>query len=367
VTKRLFLVSILFLLITNNGCIEHTFNLSVKPEGSVDINYHAKGDPMDFDDSGHLLPDSSIWSQKNWVEKTDDGEVHHLEASFTIDIYSDLNKSLDWKRTALDTVYLRHSFNLEKHDGLFGTNWIFTGVLYSRCFSETYGDIWDYVPEECRVLEDDELMKHLSTAEIKTLEEKFAVGVIQWNIGRYVKLFDRVWQSAASRQPALQNTSETTLSIARAGWVEDMHIYLNDLDIENPNTMNLEWWDDLRPVFLGRLIDITGPGNVELFKSVSNALEREYQISKDIEDDNYRFNLELPGSPSSTNGTENEEGSFSWEFTGKELQNDDGIMIAVSFEFSVWRTIFITFIVMLTLNVVRGIVKKLLRNRQNES
>lgn len=351
-------------MLTNNGCIEHTFNLTVKPDGVTSIKYHARGDLMDFDDKGLLLPDSSIWNVKNWIEKTDDGDVHHSESVISIDNYSMLNKILDWKRTESDTVFLKHDFKIEKHDSWFGADWIFTGILYSRQFDKTYGDIWDYAPEECRVIEDDDMMKQLSTEEIKILEEKFAVGIIQWNISRYMKLFDRVWRLAIVHQPTLKDTSETVLSISRAGWAEDLHEYLNDQDIENPNTMNLEWWNDLRPLFLGRLIDLTGPGTVELFTTIGNSVEREYQISKDIEDDNYRFTLELPGNPSTTNGNEDEDGRFSWEFSGKELQNNDGILTAVSFEFSLWRTALIAFILMLLLNIIRTIVKKSLRSRK---
>ncbi|MCF7811647.1 hypothetical protein K9N50_11735 [bacterium] len=362
--KKLLVISVSIFLLTSYGCIEHTFNLTVKPDSITDIKYHARGDRMDFDDQGQLFPDSTIWEVKTWIEKTDDDEVHHYESLVTIDDYSKFSEMLNWKKTESDTVYLQHEFNILKQDSWFGTDWIFTGVLYSREFDKLYGDIWDFVPEECRIIDDDEMMKQLSTEEIKILEEKFAVGIIQWNISRYIKLFDRVWQLAEIRQPALMDTSETILSISRAGWAEDLHEYLNDQDIENPNTMNLEWWNDLRPIFLGRLIDVAGEENVELFSTIGNSLERKYQISKDIEDDNFIFNLELPGNPSSTNGKEDENGRLTWEFSGKELQNSDGIMTAVSFEFSLWRTALIAFLIMLALNIIRTFVKKSLRSRK---
>ena len=346
-------------LLLLNGCIEHTFNISIINGETVKIEYHAKGDPMDFDDEGQLMPDSLSWQVHKWTEKKDDEKEYHLEAFRSIDLSADLNSILDWKRNIHDTLYLKSDYKLEREQKIFGVTWHFRGILYSRNFKIIYGDIWDYIPSECKALEDENQKKSMSSDEIQILEDKFALGVIQWNISRYDNLFDRVWQKAAVHISGLKDTSETILSIARAGWAEDLHQYMNNLDIKNPSTLNLDWWSDLRPLFLGRLVDVTGSETADIFSRIGDSFEREYQITKDIEDDSYKFNLELPGTTSATNGSKGKEGQIKWEITGGDLQNEDKIMTLRTFELSIWRAVIAAFILILILNLIRrGIRKK---------
>ncbi|MDP8239176.1 MAG: hypothetical protein P9X24_08805 [Candidatus Hatepunaea meridiana] len=341
-----------------NSCIEHTFNISVLPESGIKVTYYAKGDPMDFDDDGQLLPDSTLWNVKTWIEEKDDENIYHVDASVTFDNYSDLDTLLNWQRNEMDTLHLDHDFSLRRVPNLFGVSWRFTGILYSRRFDEQYGDIWEFIPSECRLLEKDEELDKLPSSAIETLEEKYALGIIQWNINRFVKRFDQVWHLAAVHQTGLSDTSAITLSIARTGWEEDLHQYLNNLDVTEPAMLNLNWWSDLKPVFLGRLIDITGPEIVNLFKDISDAIEQDYQISKDIEDDVFHYIIKIPGKITSSNGSDNEKDEIIWEFAGKDLLNEDGVMIASSFELSVWRSALAAFLLILILNVIRRVLRK---------
>ena len=353
-----FVCGLIMLLSAISGCIEHTFNISVLPEGGVDIVYHAEGDIMDFNDEGQLMPDSTVWNLRIWDEKRDDKEVHHVEAVLHLDNLSDMDTILNWQQSPDDTLHLRNNFTLKRIHRLFGVTYQFTGILYSRRFNATYGDVWNYVPSECQLLEDQEKMDVLSSTEIEILEEKFALGVIQWNIARFTNRFDKVWKLASAHQPNLTDTSETILSIARAGWVEDLHQYMNNLDIERAATLNLNWWTDLRPVFLGRLIDITGPNSADLFGRIGDSIEREYQISKDVEDDIYRFVVDLPGRKSSHNGEVHDNGKIAWEFSGKGLLNEDGIMTAKSFEISIMRTVMAALLVVIIFSLVRRLIRR---------
>jgi len=350
------------------GCIEHTFNLTVFPEAEIEIVYNASGDVMDFKDDGQLMPDSTIWDLRTWTEKRNDETVHNVEARLRLADPLELDKQLNWQHTDEDTVHLQRSFAVEKHPNLLGAVWRFTGVMFSRDFNKIYGDIWDYVPAECKVLEDTKQMEKLTSGEIEMLEEKFSLGVIQWNIERFKKLFDRVWAAATIHIPALGDTSETVLSIARVGWMEDLHQYLNELEIGEPSVANLDWWSDLRPIFLGRLIDVTGPQTADLFGRIGDAIEHKYQISKDIEDDQYNFIVKMPGKTISSNGSPSEEGHIKWEFPGKELQNEDIIMTAKNFKLSTWRAVVLTFLIVLILNYIRRLLfRKRVRGVQNDS
>ncbi len=341
-----------------SGCLEHTYHISVLPDERVELRYKVAGDRLDFDDELQLLPDSTDWGLERSVEEHENETVHIIEGSLLIARYTQLDRALDWQLTEEDTVYLRRSVSPEKSSQLFGVAWRFHGKLHSRCFDELYGDIWDFVPSECRALDDEEQMDTMTAHEIEMLEVKFALGILQWNRSRYEHRIDRVWELVKARVPGLPDTTAITYSIVRAGWVNDLHRYLNKLDMPEPTTANLDWWSDLRPLFLGRLVDITGPGAVEVISRISDAAEREYQITKDIEDDVFCFKLHLPGRTVRTNGSSEDEGWILWEFTGKELLSQDGVMSATSFELSWWRAVLAAFAAVLILSWIRRRIRR---------
>ena len=351
-------IIILLLLVTLSGCIEHSFNIRVLHDESIDVLYLAKGDPMDFDDDRQLMPDSTVWNVRSWVEQRDEENILNYEARLTIVDLSGLNKKLDWQRTEADTLHLKRDLSIERVPAIFGVKYRFTGIISSRNFNSLYGDIWKFVPTECKVLESDDLSENLTSIETEILEEKFALGIIQWNINRYIRRFDRVWLTAVHQSPELADISETTISIGRAGWSEDLHQYLNELDIGDPSMLDLDWWSDLRPVFLGRLIDITGYEKTNIFSRIGDAIEREYQVTKDIEDDMFRFNVVLPGRIISSNGVKDENEGINWEFSGSVLQNEDGVMAAGSFVLSIWRVIAACLLLVVILGLLRRILRR---------
>jgi len=320
-----------------SGCLEHTYYITVLPDDRLQIVYEARGDRPDIEDGFDIFPDSIEWNINHSIEEKDDETVHIIHGSKIVENFSQLNQSIQWGSNPDDSVHVRRRFTIEKQIQLFGVSYVFHGQFASRRFDKTYGNIWDYIPQECRVLEDDETLAALPTDEIDLLEEKFSLGILQWNRIRYEKRFIRVWEILKSRVPDLPDTSNRTFSIGCTGWSDDLRCYMNELDIPDPNLVNLEWWSDLRPLFLGRLVDITGIEHADLIRRIANNLEKTYQISKDLEDDQYKVSISLPGRVVKSSGTKDEEGKPVWEVSGKDLMNKDAILMARTFELSIWR------------------------------
>lgn len=333
------LVSLLIASLLLAGCLEHSYRISVLPTGGVEINFDIRGDRIDLDDQNELFPDSIAWKLSRRMEDRDDETVHIISGYLILDDFSSFDSVMDWHQSEGDSVFLRRDLTLKKTTGLFGESWRFNGILHSRKFVELYEDIWDYIPEECIKLEDEDARNALTTQEVELLEDKFALGVLQWNRNRYASTFVRVWSILTNSFPVTFDTSSVTFSIAYAGWKDDLHRYLNELDIPEPTTINLDWWEELRPVFIGRLIDITGPQSAEIINRIGMAIEKEYQITKDIQDNMYNFKLNLPGKLTQTNGSVADDGTLGWEIDGKELQNGDGVMFASTFVPSTWRLV----------------------------
>ncbi len=311
---------------------------------------------MDLEDGYDLFPDSLDWNLERTIEEKDDETVHILSGIKSETGLPKLSELLNWKRNPRDTVRLQRDFTLHRESKLFGESIIFSAKFNSRNFDKRYGDIWEFVPEECQILEDDEMKSALSSEEVELLEEKFSLGVLQWNLARYEKRFVEAWDRLKDRNISMSDTSETTFSIVNAGWSDDLRMFINDLDVQDPNTTNLEWWEELRSVFLGRLIDIAGINSAELISRIADNLELEYQVAKDIDDDNFKVILILPGRITDSNGMVSENGAVAWDISGEDIKNADYVLHAECFDLNVIRISIAALISLFILRWIKALV-----------
>lgn len=355
----------LLLLLMCCGCLEHTFRIDVLPDDKVNLSYEARGDRIDLEDGYDIFPDSSKWDVTRETEEKDDETIHILRAKGIQSSYKDIGRHFDWSEPD-DSLHLEKSFIVEEKFALFGKKYLFEGILKSREFSTRYGDIWDFIPEECRVLDDEELKAQLDVEEIELLEEKFSLGILQWNLARYQDRFEKVWLEMKRRGHNLPDTSETVYSIAASGWSDELRLYMNELDVSDPNTVNLEWWEDLHQIFLGRFYDLIGVKNMEICSQIADNMEERYQITKDIENDSYKVELTLPGKISRTNGDKGENGMITWEISGQTLQNEDAVMLATSTEISTWKLVVAALIALTLLRWINRLIFSYASNKKKK-
>jgi hypothetical protein len=348
-------ITALFLL---NGCLEHAYHISVLPDNRLEAEFKLRGDRTDMEDGYDMLPDSVSWGLTRSIEEKKDETTYIVEGKRIIAKPSELTSLFYWSRQPLDSLSLKQHFRLESHWNPIGTIWRFEGRFSSREFDNTYGNMWDYIPPECRALEDKDKAESFTAAETKVLEKQFALGVIQWNRVRFERMFDRVWEIMKLRSKDLPDTSATSFSIIRTAWSDDLHRYMNSLDIPEPEMANTNWWKDLRPQFLGRFADILSTDKVITAGEVGDAIEREYQISKDIEDDQYIVKLKIPGKILKSDG-QSKDGEQVWEIKGKALLNQNVNMLAVSFQFSIWRLVLLAIILIAFIDwSIRSVIRK---------
>jgi hypothetical protein len=330
-TPFILLTATIALLFT--GCLEHRYNISVVSDRRISIDYKLSGDRADMEDGNEILPDSTTWNLTRSVEETEEKTTHIVEGRFLVSDEAELGQALNWRKSSADSLYFTPELSLESHWTLFGRVWLMDLKIESRRFIELYGDIWEYVPPECRALEDDDLLRELPESESAMLERKFGLGVIQWNRNRYERLFTRVWEKSIQKGAIFKDTTEATREMIEVAWESDIHSYLNELDVGDPQTANLLWWGDLRPLFLGRFADIADTQQLDLIGATADAIDTDYKISKDMEDDNFIFRIKLPGWILKADG-ERDGGELVWEVNGKEFMNDGVTLHAKSFSLS---------------------------------
>lgn len=331
ISDRCTVIALIALLPMLAGCLEHRYTVTALPDRSVEVVYELRGDRADIEDGHELLPDSAAWGLQRTVEESEEKTTHLISGRARCDNPEKFGPLLLWGKSPGDTIYFQPRAALTAGSVPFGTIWRFRAVLPSRCFIERYGDIWEFVPEECRALEEDDAVRGLPAGEVTLLEMKFGLGVIQWNRDRYERAFDQVWRRIRYADGLLRDSSETTLAIARAGWVADLHSFLNNLDVGEPQTANLDWWGDLRPLFLSRFVEMVGPGQIEVTGGIADAIQAEYAISKDLEDDNFHFEITFPGYVLKTNG-DRDQRRVIWEVNGKTMENEESVLTAFAFQ-----------------------------------
>lgn len=326
--RRLLYLSTALILLT--GCLEHRYFLRVGPDDRCRASYRLKGDGPDIQDGRELLPDSASWHLLRSVEESEDQTTHIIEGGIDFNHPADIERGFDWNRKPSDSVYFRPQLILTSRRVPFGSVHKFLGRLKSREFNRFYGDVWEYVPPECRILENKELKEKLSEGDQEILEKKFALGILQWNRNRYERILDETVRVFRLRGELPPDSGSIAISIVRAGWESDIHSYLNNIELGQPETANLNWWSDLRPLFLGRLLDLVGASRIIEAGVIADAFEQQYQITKDLEDDSFIFDICLPGRMMKTNGDRSGD-TLHWEASGKDFQNTDIEMVAVSF------------------------------------
>lgn len=326
------------------GCLEHRYTITALPEDKFLVEYEARGDRVDIEDGNELLPDSSLWSVKRSIEESEDETTHILNGALELSGIEALSSAMNWKKHPGDTIYFQPIFGARSSWYPFGRKTDIEIKLLSRRFDELYGDIWDFVPEECRILDNDDEMNALPAEEIKMLERKFGLGIIQWNRARYEAAFDRVWQISLERGLLIPDEGKTGFSVSRAGWVDDLHIYLNSIDVGEPQTANLVWWNDVKQSFLNRFSFLVKSGNIDEVAEIADGVEKRYIISKDSEDDRFLFNWTTPGITIKTNGIRNEQ-TIHWEVEGKDISNDDIVLTASIIQFDTAQLIGVLIII----------------------
>ncbi len=314
------------------GCLEHRYFISIRPDRSVTIDYELRGDRVDLEDGNELAPDSALWSVERSIEEGEDQTTYILKGARSLRAVEDIGPALNWQKSVRDSIYFRPEIDITAKFVPFGKVLEFSALIPSRHFIEYFDDIWVYVPEECRALENEDELKNVPADEVKMLEMKFGLGIIQWNRARYERMFDRAWQICNSQDLLLPDENQTGLNIAKAGWVDDLHSYLNSLDVGEPQTANLYWWADVRHNFIYRFSNLIEAQNIDRVGQIGEAIEKNYAISKDLEDDKFVLELTMPGFIYAVNGLR-EDRPIRWEFTGKDFSNADISLGAKAFQF----------------------------------
>lgn len=323
------------LLLLNSGCLERHYQYKMNLDGSCDFTYQARGDSADIYDPVGSYPEAPFFKIKTWSETDTAGKVTQVleaNASYTAD---SIPATLGLREVPWTSILLQHPARFNRKAFFFFNTYKFALTFQGRDRNGIEGDRWKYIPEECRALENGE-DSLLSQAERAVLEEKYAAGMLLWNVERYKLRFQEIIQRA------MQLHSKTKVSQA---WVDSAMTELDTLldalfhSVQMQATrgldkINLEWWDALEPQanrILTQNLNIMGDSALaaEVLR-VADLLELRHQVSKDLLDESFEIRVDLPGRITKSNAPTMDKGVLVWKYLGEDMQESDVALEASS-------------------------------------
>jgi len=324
------------LLLLNSGCIERHYLYKINLDGSCDFTYQARGDSADIYDPPGSYPEAPFYKIKTRDEMDTTGKTTHiLEATAHYEADS-LPATLGLREVPWAEILLQHPGRFSHVPFFFFTVHKFNLTFQGRDRTVIEGDRWKYIPEECRVLESGE-DSLLSKSERAVLEEKYAAGMLLWNVERYKMRFREILQKARALHPeARVPQAWVDSALTEADTVLNALFSAVQLRAKSGNLdqISLEWWNGLAPQ-LNRIftenLNIMGDSALagEILR-VADLLELRHQVSEDLMDESVEVRVDLPGRITRSNAQAMDKGILVWKCTGDELQEGDVLLQASS-------------------------------------
>ena len=274
------------------SCVEHKFFFRVSPDGSIQVDYNAHGDRSDLTDFDFTLPHDLNWTINSTL---DDAEAESYD--YTAHRIFTRNEDLPATFYNGDSIYfeslLKHPIEVKHSNWFFRETFIFEAKFVGRKVEIKY-------PMVSQLLQNKEEQPQgwIKEALAYLLTETLFRSDIEWNTRPIITAGLKEWLNTE-----LQSISDSTL-------LEEIDYYKNlGLDI---------------------IMHPAPPAIYNDMDSIFKTLEDELQITLDLIDDSFAFQLILPGILESNNADSLAGDTLFWSFEMEDYMNDDYTMMAFS-------------------------------------
>ena len=282
----------LFILFLFCACVEHEFFFQVTPDGSYKVHYSAHGDKIDLLDHDFPIPSGVKWTIHSTMEQ--------IEAeSYDYTAHSSFKRNEKFPETFFtgDSIYLesllKHPTEIIHSNWFFWETFVFNAKFKGRLMESKYP-----------------LIAHLKTSPDDPPEHWLKEG-LAYLLSETLLQTPLDWNSRPIIMAELNN------------WI------INDLQSVNDSILyeELDYYKNLG------LDIIMQPASTTLYNdmdSIFKTLEDELQITLDLIDDSFSFQLLLPGELEFTNADSLVGDTLFWSFHMGDYMNDDYIFRASS-------------------------------------
>ena len=314
------LLTVLLVGIFAPSCVEHLVTIRVYPDGRYLMNFVSRGDSTDVFNEDFPHPFGDPWITKIDMEISDDEKTWIMSTSGLLSGPTAFSAS----RNSL--VELAHPIDVRTEKTLFGTHYFITQFFKGREVFRKYPKFGN----------------SMSSIDNDTTEW---IGEALYYIG-----------STAAND--LQSDSSTMINGLLAERLEN---YIRGY-VDRKNFTELYSIEDSSGLFVRDILQpFTNelPPNYKLdFKNLVDIYSKEMHITGQLRDDQFKFNIFLPGAIITTNADSISGDTLMWTFGLKEFLNDDYILHAESIVYSKKRIqIGVIILVGLVLTLVFFLIK----------
>ena len=316
------------------GCIQHRYLTNIALDGSVHHIYEAAGDSSDLYDGNITLPQGLWWHIDTSVVQDSTGTpIHTYRASMNLRSPRSLPSMYAPESTHSPDIFLRHPISFKRLDGILGVLFLYKQTFLSRQKEAKYGSVWDYVDSQCEVLLDQTKADSLPEEERTRLENLYMDGLIEWTRSMILRRCATVLQRDLEMHPDVSFSTEqlqNALTAARSHLIEwepeygGTELLLGDGDL----------WNTVGKQTLQVISDeLNFIGKTTFFadmQMVGDTNQWEFEITKDLEDDEFDVRLILPGYVFHSDADEVAQDTLIWDFSGSDIFNENKIITAYS-------------------------------------
>ena len=274
------------------SCVEHKFSFQVSPDGSFQVDYNAHGDRSDLTDFDFTLPPDLNWTINSTL---DDAEAESYD--YTAHRIFTRNEYFPATFYNGDSIYfeslLKHPIEVKHSNWFFRETFTFEAKFVGRKVEIKYPMVGQLLQNK-----EEQPQGWIKEALAYLLTETLIRSDIEWNTRPIITAGLKEWLNTE-----LQSISDSTL-------LEEIDYYKNlGLDI---------------------IMHPAPPAIYNDMDSIFKTLEDELQITLDLIDDSFAFQLILPGILESNNADSLAGDTLFWSFEMEDYMNDDYTMMAFS-------------------------------------
>ena len=276
---------ILFSLLFFCGCVKNIITIHIRPTGSFDMNITAIGNKEDILDDDFPIPINNGWTIESDTYNNED-DTYEISVSKYFKPNEKISENFHVNSNKKNHPFLKHNIDVKYRNRFFYKTYELNIIFKSRMVDEKYPQFINVInnPEENYPGWATEVFSYLFTETINRSKIEFnQKGMVQRDINTWIQ------KNIASK---------------------------ND-------SMIIELFPDLKEQGLDMLMHPLNPNLYNDIDSIFNYLEKEYEITQLLVDDDFEIQLSLPGELIQSNHTNIKGDTLIWNFSLNKFMNQD--------------------------------------------
>ena len=314
------------------GCLEREEEVRVNPDGSMDVRHIIHGDLADLEGGAASLPGVAHYTIERAVRRPGaDDEEHVLtaRAHFAPDEYPD---SFARPGDAFATTAMRFTTDVRVQTEGNTTTYLFVRRYRPRRWAD-YEYHW-------RRAFPDEVQKILDSGPIETRKASELRRVLE-AIREFESGKNCTWAREALKTVGVKEDDRLLAELATAGAIDEFcqnELHSGGLEAllrESPEEIERralalqEQLDEISTASAATALQLDAVDRDRYLQELRR-LRQDFDVTQDLEDENFKVRVTLPGMVVSHNGESRFGNTVTWEFDGKDLRDREMVLIARS-------------------------------------